>query len=42
MSLMVTRTRLKGLFSPAAWLLSRFVFDVLPLRIIPTIIVSTM
>ncbi|KAG8830307.1 hypothetical protein FRC18_008288 [Serendipita sp. 400] len=28
-------------YSPAAWLLSRFFFDVLPLRILPTIIVST-
>ena len=28
--------------SPTAWLLSRFAFDVLPLRIIPTIIVATM
>ena len=28
--------------SPVAWLLSRFVFDVLPLRIVPTIIVSSM
>ncbi|KAG8752015.1 hypothetical protein FRC14_007441 [Serendipita sp. 396] len=31
----------KILKSPAAWLLSRFFFDVLPLRILPTIIVST-
>ncbi|KIM28831.1 hypothetical protein M408DRAFT_68953 [Serendipita vermifera MAFF 305830] len=31
-----------GLFySPTAWLLSRFFFDVLPLRIVPTIVVST-
>jgi hypothetical protein len=28
--------------SPTAWLLSRIMFDVVPLRIIPTIIVSTM
>jgi len=28
--------------SPTAWLLSRFFFDVIPLRIIPTIVVSTM
>lgn len=27
--------------SPTAWLLSRFFFDVIPLRILPTIIVST-
>lgn len=27
--------------SPTAWLLSRFLFDVIPLRLIPTIIVST-
>ena len=27
--------------SPIAWLLSRFLFDVIPLRLIPTIIVST-
>ena len=35
--------RTNGYFgSPTAWLLSRFIFDVIPLRIIPTIIVSTM
>ncbi|KAE9395118.1 ABC transporter [Gymnopus androsaceus JB14] len=28
-------------YSPTAWLLSRFLFDVVPLRLIPTIIVST-
>lgn len=27
-------------FSPTAWLLSRFIFDVIPLRVIPTTIVS--
>lgn len=30
------------LTSPSAWLLSRLLFDVIPLRILPTIIVSTM
>ncbi|RDX52876.1 ABC transporter [Lentinus brumalis] len=35
------RERSAVYYSPTAWLLSRFVFDVLPLRIIPTIIVST-
>ncbi|KAI0700493.1 hypothetical protein C8T65DRAFT_657534 [Cerioporus squamosus] len=35
------RERSASYYSPTAWLLSRFVFDVLPLRIIPTIIVST-
>ncbi|KAI0713620.1 ABC transporter [Earliella scabrosa] len=35
------RERSAGYYSPTAWLLSRFVFDVLPLRIVPTIIVST-
>ena len=28
--------------SPTAWLLVRFVFDVVPLRILPTMIVATM
>lgn len=28
-------------YSPSAWLLSRFLFDVIPLRLVPTIIVST-
>ncbi len=28
-------------FSPTTWLLSRFFFDVIPLRVIPTIVVST-
>jgi hypothetical protein len=36
------RERSNGYYSPASWLLARLVFDVLPLRIIPTIIVSTM
>jgi len=27
---------------PSVWLLSRLVFDVIPLRIVPTIVVSTM
>ncbi|KAH9918371.1 ABC transporter [Epithele typhae] len=35
------RERSASYYSPAAWLLSRFLFDVLPLRIVPTIIVST-
>ncbi|KAJ7272947.1 hypothetical protein C8J57DRAFT_1178602 [Mycena rebaudengoi] len=35
------RERSSSYYSPAAWLLSRVFFDVLPLRIIPTIIVST-
>ncbi|KAI0333180.1 hypothetical protein GY45DRAFT_1320127 [Cubamyces sp. BRFM 1775] len=35
------RERSASYYSPTAWLLSRFAFDVLPLRIIPTIIVST-
>ncbi|OSD02070.1 hypothetical protein PYCCODRAFT_1368085 [Trametes coccinea BRFM310] len=35
------RERSAFYYSPTAWLLSRFIFDVLPLRIIPTIIVST-
>ncbi|EJF62714.1 ABC transporter [Dichomitus squalens LYAD-421 SS1] len=35
------RERSGAYYSPTAWLLSRFVFDVVPLRIIPTIIVST-
>jgi len=29
------------LYSPVAWLLSRILFDIVPLRIIPTIILST-
>ncbi|KAG8858527.1 hypothetical protein FRB96_005199 [Tulasnella sp. 330] len=28
-------------YSPTAWLLSRIIFDVIPLRLIPTVIVST-
>ncbi|KAL4251686.1 ATP-binding cassette subfamily G transporter, partial [Pleurotus pulmonarius] len=35
------RERSSSYYSPSAWLLSRFLFDVIPLRIIPTIIVST-
>ncbi|KIJ30315.1 hypothetical protein M422DRAFT_187276 [Sphaerobolus stellatus SS14] len=35
------RERAVGYYSPTAWLLSRIVFDMIPLRIIPTIIVST-
>ncbi|KAL0572574.1 hypothetical protein V5O48_009394 [Marasmius crinis-equi] len=35
------RERSGSYYSPTAWLLSRFLFDVIPLRIIPTIIVST-
>ena len=28
--------------SPTAWLLVRFIFDVVPLRIVPSIVVCTM
>ncbi|KAH0830148.1 ABC-2 type transporter-domain-containing protein [Lanmaoa asiatica] len=35
------RERSNSYYSPTAWLLSRFFFDVIPLRILPTIIVST-
>ncbi|KAJ4475603.1 hypothetical protein J3R30DRAFT_3294740 [Lentinula aciculospora] len=35
------RERSAFYYSPTAWLLSRFLFDVVPLRIVPTIIVST-
>ncbi|KAI0781450.1 ABC transporter [Trametes elegans] len=35
------RERSASYYNPTAWLLSRFLFDVLPLRIIPTIIVSS-
>ncbi|KAH7928164.1 hypothetical protein BV22DRAFT_1083525 [Leucogyrophana mollusca] len=35
------RERSNAYYSPTAWLLSRFLFDVVPLRIIPTIIVSS-
>ncbi|KAF8913442.1 hypothetical protein CPB85DRAFT_1375640 [Mucidula mucida] len=35
------RERSSSYYSPTTWLLSRFLFDVVPLRIIPTIIVST-
>lgn len=34
------RERSGGLYSPSAFLLSRVVFDIVPLRIVPTIIVS--
>ncbi|KAJ7460877.1 hypothetical protein B0H11DRAFT_2057212 [Mycena galericulata] len=35
------RERSSSYYSPTAWLLSRLIFDVIPLRVIPTIIVST-
>ncbi|GBE82781.1 Probable ATP-dependent [Sparassis crispa] len=35
------RERSASYYSPTAWLLSRVIFDVLPLRVIPTIIVGT-
>ncbi|KAG2139030.1 hypothetical protein DEU56DRAFT_801366 [Suillus clintonianus] len=35
------RERSNWYYSPTAWLLSRLIFDVIPLRIIPTIIVCT-
>ncbi|KAF8638787.1 hypothetical protein AX17_001846 [Amanita inopinata Kibby_2008] len=35
------RERSSSYYSPTAWLLSRFLFDVIPLRILPTVIVST-
>ena len=31
-----------SLYSPTAWLFIRVVFDIIPLRVIPTIIVGTM
>ncbi|CUA70561.1 putative ATP-dependent permease [Rhizoctonia solani] len=34
------RERAGGYYSPAAWLVSRVLFDVLPLRIIPTIVLA--
>ncbi|KAH6919115.1 ABC transporter [Coprinopsis sp. MPI-PUGE-AT-0042] len=36
------RERSGAYYSPTAWLLSRFFFDMIPLRLIPTIVVSTM
>jgi hypothetical protein len=36
------RERASSYYSPTAWLLSRFIFDVIPLRLIPNIIVATM
>ncbi|EPQ58693.1 hypothetical protein GLOTRDRAFT_115012 [Gloeophyllum trabeum ATCC 11539] len=35
------RERSSSYYSPTAWLLSRFLFDVVPLRLVPTIIVSS-
>ncbi|KIY48243.1 ABC transporter [Fistulina hepatica ATCC 64428] len=35
------RERSNDYYSPTAWLLSRFLFDVVPLRLVPSIIVST-
>ncbi|KAG8967053.1 hypothetical protein FRC03_010801 [Tulasnella sp. 419] len=35
------RERAGSYYSPSAWLLSRFIFDLIPLRIIPTIVVAT-
>jgi len=34
------RERSGGFYSPQAWLLARAVFDIIPLRIIPTIVLS--
>lgn len=35
------RERSNSYYSPTAWLLSRILFDVIPLRVLPTIVVST-
>ncbi|CCM05760.1 uncharacterized protein FIBRA_07993 [Fibroporia radiculosa] len=35
------RERSASYYSPTAWLLSRFIFDVIPLRVIPAVIVSS-
>ena len=35
------RERSSFYYSPTSWLLSRFLFDMIPLRLIPTIIVSS-
>ncbi|KAF7294642.1 ABC transporter protein [Mycena indigotica] len=35
------RERSGAYYSPTAWLLSRVIFDVIPLRIVPTIVVAT-
>ncbi|KDQ59718.1 hypothetical protein JAAARDRAFT_33288 [Jaapia argillacea MUCL 33604] len=35
------RERSSSYYSPTAWLLSRLIFDVVPLRLIPTIVVAT-
>ncbi|CAE6473936.1 unnamed protein product [Rhizoctonia solani] len=35
-----TRERAGGYYSPSAWLVSRVLFDVLPLRVIPTIVLA--
>ncbi|KAG9085177.1 hypothetical protein FS749_004632 [Ceratobasidium sp. UAMH 11750] len=36
-----TRERAGGYYSPAAWLASRVLFDVVPLRIVPTVVMAT-
>ncbi|KAH9978480.1 hypothetical protein BJV74DRAFT_780591, partial [Russula compacta] len=36
------RERSNAYYSPTAWLFVRLLFDVIPLRVIPTIVVSTM
>ncbi|KAG9091130.1 hypothetical protein FRC06_000699 [Ceratobasidium sp. 370] len=36
-----TRERAGGYYSPAAWLASRVLFDVVPLRVLPTIVMAT-
>lgn len=41
MRVLFMRERAAGLYSPWVWLMARVVFDVLPLRIIPTVIMST-
>ncbi|CAE6528385.1 unnamed protein product [Rhizoctonia solani] len=35
-----TRERAGGYYSPSAWLVSRVLFDVLPLRVIPTVVLA--
>ncbi|PCH38575.1 ABC transporter [Wolfiporia cocos MD-104 SS10] len=39
--MLFVRERSASYYSPAAWLLSRFIFDVIPLRVLPTIIISS-
>lgn len=35
------RERARGYYSPVTWLASKLVFDIVPLRLVPTIVLAT-